>query len=137
MDPSPFAELVSDRGIVGNVEQGGRRQVTLIEEEVWASLMRELGGGGLSPSARRANVMLSGVRLRDSRGRRLEIGEVVLELRGETKPCERMDEALPGLAGAMFLDWRGGAYATIEKGGRIGVGDVVRWAAPRPVTSNG
>ena len=62
MDPVGEATLVENRGILGNANQNGRRQVTLIEEEVWQQLMSQLGAD-LDPSARRANLMISGVRL--------------------------------------------------------------------------
>jgi hypothetical protein len=44
MDPVPSAALRAGRGIVGNADQGGRRQVTLLAEEAWDALMRDLGG---------------------------------------------------------------------------------------------
>ncbi len=128
MDAALAGELVAGRGLVGNTNQGGRRQVTLIEEEVWAGLMSELGGQLLS-STRRANLVLRGFPLRDSRGRELRIGDCVLQINGETKPCERMDEALPGLRALMFPDWRGGAFASVVAGGTIRVGDPVAWVA--------
>jgi len=86
MDAALAAELVAGRGLVGNANQGGRRQVTLIEEEAWARLMSELGGQ-LPSSTRRANLVLRGLPLRDSRGQELRIGECLLRINGETKPC--------------------------------------------------
>ncbi len=126
MDPVSHAELVAARGLVGNADQGRRRQVTIIEREVWESLMRRTGSGA-DPSTRRANLMISGLSLRDSRGRILRIGATRLRILGETKPCERMEEAVAGLRAAMYPDWGGGAFAEVLDGGPIAVGDAVEW----------
>ena len=126
MDPVQAADLVAGRGLVGNADQGRRRQVTLIEQEVWERLMSELGGD-VPPAARRANLMLHGIRLQGTRGQILRVGDVRLRIYGETKPCERMDEALPGLRRAMYDDWGGGAFAEVLDDGTIRQGDVVEW----------
>ena len=136
MDGALAGELVTDRGLVGNADQGGRRQVTLIEEEVWASLMSELGAA-VPTAGRRANLVLRGLPLAESRGRELAIGPCRLRVLGETKPCERMDEAVPGLRRLMFPDWRGGAFAEVLAGGTIRVGDVVQWVTGRATGSDG
>src|ERR671910_1027205 len=75
MDPVQEAELDPQRGIVGNADRSRRRQVTLIEHEVWTRLMAELGAD-VDPSARRANLLLRGVSLAHTRGRILRIGDV-------------------------------------------------------------
>lgn len=129
MDSVDSAVLEQGRGIVGNSNQGGRRQVTLIEREMWESLMLQLGGS-VSPSARRANLMLSGIRLAESRGRILQVGACRIQILGETRPCEQMDEALQGLREAMRADWGGGGYGQVLDDGQIAVGDPVRWATP-------
>ena len=126
MDAAPAATLVAGRGIVGNADQGRRRQVTIIEREAWDRLMKETGGS-IDPSRRRANLMVSGCPLADTRGRVLRIGAVRFRIAGETRPCEQMEEAHAGLQRAMFPNWGGGAFAEVLDDGEIAVGDPVEW----------
>jgi MOSC domain-containing protein YiiM len=126
MDPVPAAQAVAGQGLAGSVGRSRFRQVTLIERETWARLMRELGAD-VHPSARRANLMVSGCTLAGSRGRVLRVGPVRLKILGETRPCERMDEAFPGLQAAMRPDWGGGVYAQVLDDGELRVGDPVAW----------
>ena len=126
MDPVVEGALVAGRGLVGNADQGRTRQVTLIEREVWERLMAETGGQ-VPPSARRANLMVSGCSLQGTRNRVLRVGDCRLRIAGETRPCERMDEALQGLRAAMQVDWGGGAFAEVLDDGLIQVGADVRW----------
>jgi MOSC domain-containing protein YiiM len=126
MDAVAAAMLVAGRGLVGNADQGRRRQVTLIEQERWEMLMGELKSS-IAPSARRANLLVSGLQLAHSRERILRIGSSRLRVAGETRPCELMDEALPGLRRAMARDWGGGVFAEVLDNGEIAVGDEVSW----------
>ncbi|HWA39561.1 MAG TPA: MOSC domain-containing protein [Burkholderiales bacterium] len=126
MDAADAVRVHAGRGIAGNANQGGKRQVTLIEEEVWSELMQALGGGA-SPAARRANFLVSGLPLRETRGKVLRVGAARLRILGETKPCERMDEVLPGLQALMYDAWRGGAFAEVLEDADVKVGDRVSW----------
>jgi MOSC domain-containing protein YiiM len=126
MDPVLTAQLRAGVGLAGSVGRSRRRQVTLIEREAWEVMMQELSAD-ISPSARRANLMVSGVRLQRTRGRTLRIGAVRLAIGGETTPCERMEEAWPGLQAVMTPHWRGGVFAQILDDGLITVGDPVAW----------
>ena len=124
MDSVRDATAIAGKGLEGNVDRSRRRQVTIIEREIWDALMRELDAD-ISPASRRANLMVSGVRLEDTRGRILRVGAVRLAIGGETTPCERMDEALPGLRAAMRPHWGGGVFAQVLDDGIISVGDAV------------
>ncbi|MDQ3282598.1 MAG: MOSC domain-containing protein [Acidobacteriota bacterium] len=126
MDPVMFAEAIEGRGLAGNANQGGKRQVTIIDEARWQEAQRELGIE-VDPSARRANLMLRGIDLEDTRGRHLRIGRCVVRIYNETRPCERMDEAQQGLRKALGPRWRAGAYGEIVEGGVIQLGDTAEW----------
>ena len=126
MDAVECAVLKAHQGIVGNTDQGGRRQVTLLEYEVWQALMAQVGAT-LPPAIRRANLLLSGIRLVRSRKRILGIGACRIRILWETKPCERMEEACPGLQQAMYPEWAGGAFGEVLADGAIAVGDLVQW----------
>jgi MOSC domain-containing protein YiiM len=102
--------------------------VTLVEQEVWHALIAQVGAS-LPPSTRRANLLLSGVRLVNSRTRILCIGACHVRILGETKPCERMEEAWPGLQKAMYGNWTGGAFGEGLDDGEIVVSDPAEWLA--------
>ena len=124
MDARDEAELVPGRGVRGNADQGGRRQVTLLDADRWEAICASIGAV-VDPARRRANLLVRGVDLRATRGQLLRIGPCLLRILGETKPCEQMDEAHMGLQQAMYADWGGGAFAEVVEGGMVRVGDVV------------
>ncbi len=124
MDPKSLAVLRAGRGIEENANQGGKRQVTVISREAFDDVAAELGAE-IDPAWRRANFMVSGVDLRESRGRVLDVGGVRLRIVGETRPCEQMDEAYQGLRAALSPEWRGGAFGEVLDDGVVDVGATV------------
>lgn len=127
MDALGAAELVTGRGLVGNAQAlGGKRQVTLIEAERWEEVRAELGVA-LDPALRRANLLVRGLALAESRGRVLLVGPCRLLIHGETRPCRLMEDSWPGLQQALDPGWRGGVYAEVLSGGTIALGDRVCW----------
>jgi MOSC domain-containing protein YiiM len=124
MDPVDRANVIKGRGIVGNANQGGKRQVTIVSSRHWNDVTAPLGA---TPDARirRANLLVSDVDFSNARGKTLTIGSVRIRIYGETRPCEQMEEALPGLKHAMSVSWGGGAFGEIMDDGEIAVGDPV------------
>jgi MOSC domain-containing protein YiiM len=126
MDPRETAMLVAGKGLAGNANQGGRRQVVLLSEEGWSDATAELGMP-LDPSTRRGNLLLSGIDLEKTRGRTLRIGLARLRIFMECPPCYQMDQAAPGLQEFLRPHWRAGACAEVLEGGEIHTGDEVGW----------
>jgi MOSC domain-containing protein YiiM len=125
MDRVAVARVIAGRGIVGNANQRGRRQVTLLSSEHWKEITAALPSP--DPIVRRANLLLSGIDLHSSRGKILRIGRIRVRILGETRPCERMDEACPGLRRALSVPWGGGAFGEVLEEGEISVGDAAAW----------
>jgi MOSC domain-containing protein YiiM len=125
MDAVSQVQFVARRGLAGNADAGGRRQVTIISRERWIELTRSLGD--VDPVLRRANVMVSGIELERTRGRLLQIGAARVRVNGETRPCRALDFALEGLPRALDPHWGGGVYAEVIEGGIVHVDDVVQW----------
>ena len=125
----PWLESAHCQRMLLLAQQGQRAQALAQYDLLCNALMAELGGD-LLPSARRANLMVRNVALANSRGKVLRVGACRIRIYNETKPCERMDEALPGLKAAMYANWRGGAYGEVLTDGVIRVGDAVMWEEP-------
>ncbi len=121
--------VLDDQGIVDNADRGGRRQVTVISAEAWADACAALGDP-VDPVTRRANLLVSGLDLADSRGRTLRIGDTALEITTETVPCRLMDMFHDGLMGALKPAWRGGISARVVTPGIIRTGDPVALLDP-------
>ena len=129
MDEAIEADFVAGRGIVRDASFGrAHRQVTVIEKEVFDRVRRSLPD--CEPSMRRANVMVSGVSLARSKNRVLTLGGVRILLRGETTPCERMDELCPGLREALRPEWGGGEHGVVLDDGLVRVGDAAMLSDP-------
>ena len=118
------AEVSVELGVVGDArgaKQG--RQVTVLFREGWDAACRDLGVS-LPWIARRANLLVEGVAV-PREGGRLTIGQAVLEVTDETKPCQFMEAAHRGLRRALTPEWRGGVTCKVVQGGMMRVGDRV------------
>lgn len=118
-------QALTDAGLRGDNRSSPKRGVTLLSQDQWRAAMQELGAD-LPWHARRANLLISGGGLAHLIDRTIEIARVVVEVKNLTRPCERMDEALPGLRAALEADQRGGVHGRVALGGTICVGDELR-----------
>jgi MOSC domain-containing protein YiiM len=124
------ATITSERGVAGDFRgTPGSRQVTLLSAADWNAACEVLGEQ-LPWTVRRANLLVEGLALCDTTDAIIRIGEVVLQVSGETKPCSRMDEAAPGLRRALTPRWRGGVCCRIISGGKVAPGAAVTLESP-------
>ncbi|MEM8772926.1 MAG: MOSC domain-containing protein [Pseudomonadota bacterium] len=132
------AAFVSTDGIDGD-HAGKRldRAVSILASEDWAKACADLHPPAdperdLRWTARRANLLLRGLRLPRAAGARLLVGPVELEVRHQTYPCKRMEDTRPGLLKALAKDWRGGVLCEVVKPGLITAGAPARILSSPP-----
>ena len=118
--------IATETGIAGDKHsQPGKRQVTVLNSLSWQQVCTELRAE-LSWTTRRANLLIDDIELQKATGKKIVIGDVILEITGETDPCKQMEEAHPGLLRALVPDWRGGVTCRVVQAGRVRVGMDVR-----------
>ena len=116
---------IANVGLDGDHAVSGRRQVTLLARESWQDACRELGQD-VDPSVRRANLLVAGINLADCLGKTLRVGPVTIDVLGETRPCELLDDhGRIGLYAALRRERRGGVFGTVRIGGLLTRGDAV------------
>jgi MOSC domain-containing protein YiiM len=131
MEELSIAVISPEVGVLGDCK--GRkfpdRHVTILTEEGWQAALLDLAGPAGPPdlpwTARRANVLVRGVRLPRGTGSVISLGDCLLQVMCETTPCQRMNEAFPGLMTALAPDWRGGVICKVLTGGAVFLHDPV------------
>jgi len=117
-------DLVAGEGIDGDHARGRRRHVTILFGDDWADAIADLGRE-VDPSARRANVLVSGGSGAGWVGRTMRMGPAEIEIEGVVAPCAIMDRAADGLRRALSPSGRGGIWGRVVSGGRVRVGDAL------------
>ena len=121
------ASVTVPDGIVEDYRGAGLRQVTFIDAAQWRQVTSELGVD-LPWHTRRANLLVDGLDLQSTVGGRLRIGDCLFDIRGETDPCERMDELQAGLRAGLQPEMRGGVWGKVLESGQLRVGQSVEVA---------
>jgi MOSC domain-containing protein YiiM len=116
---SEFAEVtaIENKGFLECIHgrSGSSRQVLLVE-------METLEEFGIAPGRARENITTRGIALGSlSLGKRLRIGEALLEVTNPCTPCHQMDEIRQGLQEA--LRGRRGLLCRVVESGPIRRGD--------------
>jgi MOSC domain-containing protein YiiM len=109
-----------------------KRQITILQRELWETALFTLGNPPLEWTARRANLLVENIHLPRGIGSRLRVGPAELEVTAQTTPCARMDELWPGLRRALAPDWRGGITCKVVQDGHIALGDQVEIVVELP-----
>ena len=117
-EPRDQVLAIEGRGLEGCAHANPpRREVLLVSKE-------HLDALGVEPGAIRENVTVEGADVQSwPVGRRVRVGEALLEITMVCDPCHRMDELRDGLRAQ--LDGKRGMLAHVVAGGEIGLGDPI------------
>lgn len=128
LEPVESIEVEVGTGLVGDHHSkrrpGGKRQVTLIQQEHLVAVGGLLHRDAVRPEETRRNIVVSGINLLAFKGRQFRIGNAVLEYTGPCEPCSRMEENL-GPGGWNAMRGHGGITTRVITAGIIRVGDTV------------
>ena len=126
-------EVVAGKGILNEPRyfdrknrsgQPSRRNVTVIEREILMQHAEALKSD-ITPGLVKSNVETTGVDLISLIGKKVQIGDAVLNFYEPRLPCDQMDRIIPGMR-LLMCDKRQGVVAEIFKSGRIKIGDELR-----------
>ncbi len=101
-----------------------RRQVTLVQAEHLPVVAALAGLDRVDPTDLRRNLVVAGLNLLSTKGRRVQVGDAILEVTGPCHPCSRMEETL-GPGGFQAVRGHGGMTARVVVEGEFTVGDRV------------
>lgn len=108
----------------------GKRQVTVLSKIQWQQACHSIEVD-LPWTTRRANLLVDDLVFSSADvGKHLQIGELRLEITGETDPCKKMEIAHVGLETALTPDWRGGVTCRVLNDAMIHLGDEITLVNP-------
>lgn len=115
-------KLSPEHGLQGDHRgKPSKRQVTLMSLQDWHAACSDIGVE-LPWLTRRANLLVDHLPLAHTTGAHIRLGEALLEVTGETDPCQRMEQAHAGLFTALQPAWRGGVTCRVLQAGTLSTG---------------
>ena len=114
------AELL-ETGLEGDHARPGKRALTLIQAEHLPVIAALSPAETVTPMMLRRNIVISGLNLAALRGKRLRLGDALIELTTPCAPCSRMEETL-GPGGYNAMRGHGGWCATVIAPGTLHIG---------------
>ena len=130
MESHESIESITGKGLSGCV--GGKsktRQVTVLSLKAWNEAQKTIGQQ-LDPINRRANFLVDEIDLENTKGMILLVGDLKIEITGETKPCVQMEKLHEGLREALKSHWRGGVTGKVLNSCCVNLGDQVKVIDP-------
>ncbi len=120
------ARFVADFGLVGDWRSRSRRgrQISLVEAEAMEAMALVLGVEGIPPGASRRQVLVRGIALGEAIGRRLRLGEIVVQVDEPCTPCANMDRQM-GAGARLAMAGCGGVVGRVVEGGLVRPGDAI------------
>lgn len=118
------AAQLGESGLEGDHARPGKRALSLIQAEHLPVIAALAHIDRVAPETLRRNLVISGLNLSALRGKRLRLGEALVELTTPCAPCSRMETAL-GPGGYTAMRGHGGWCATILIPGPLAVGAAV------------
>ncbi|HYG73890.1 MAG TPA: MOSC domain-containing protein [Planctomycetota bacterium] len=120
------ANFVTNFGLEGDwrSRKGRGRQITLIEEEALIAVAAMLKMPSIPSGASRRQVVVRGLALNDTVGKRLRVGPLLIEIHDLCDPCRNM-ETMIGRDAKRAMKNRGGICGRVIEGGILRPGDTV------------
>ena len=121
--------VAADGGVEGDVPAPTHRGITFLSSRQWQEVVEELGVD-YPWHTRRANVLVECDRLGHLIDQTITVGDVVVQITGETDPCSVMEAIHPRLKQALTPELRGGVYGRVLQGGSISIGATITITDP-------
>lgn len=121
------APFVTNFGLEGDwrSRKNRGRQITLIEAEVLTALASALKLSAVPSGASRRQVVVQGLILKETLGKRLRVGPLLVEVHDLCDPCSNMERMIAPGARALLDLSGGGVCGRVLEGGTLRPGDEV------------